>query len=589
MPLPGQIALPPLTALLDLTTQKQCKPPADTPLIHISDPCRHLHQDDGLRTPTFSNRHASGYGQIHFPWLENTGGSTPVFSSSSPPEHDPTKAEEGSDDQVIFVKEFTFLGNTVFSDAELAGALAPFTHRAIPFEALTDAQKTITDLYVNHGYVTSGAYLPLQPNQSLDPRQAEIAIQIKEGAIEEITVTGSPRLRSYVQNRLQVATSPVFNQGRLEEALRLLQLDPSVETISATLLPGASDSESILQVEAISTPVVTLHARANDFRSPGVGPFERSAGLELRNATGLGERLSLDFSNTDGSSSLRLDASVPINPHNGELFFQYGDFQGRILSAPFREFFDIRVDSSTYAAGVRQPIRQSISLVDGDPRREFLSLSATLERTDSLSTVDGQPTPLSPGANRLGRTGILTAVLSQDYLYEAPGQALALRSSVGIGFNDNPVADFQDFVVFSGHVAFRQTIGPTSLLLTGRAQLSLDPLIPIQQVGLGGPGSVLGFERDALLSDNALVASAELHIPLVQAGDLQIRAIPFANGGRGWNQGAERRLERNTLAAVGAGLQIDWGPLGGRINYAIPLTEGPRDPLSFELFLRYGL
>ena len=114
MPLTGQIALPPLTALLDLTTQKQCKPPVNNPLIHISDPCRHLHQDDGLRTPTFSNRHASGYGQIHFPWLENTGVSTPVFSSSSPPEHDPTKAEEGSDDQVIFVKEFTFLGNTVF-------------------------------------------------------------------------------------------------------------------------------------------------------------------------------------------------------------------------------------------------------------------------------------------------------------------------------------------------------------------------------------------------------------------------------------------------------------------------------------------
>ena len=486
----------------------------------------------------------------------------------------------------ITIVEFVFDGNTVFTDQELGQAISDFTGKPVRLEALHEAVERLTRLYVEQGYVTSGAYLPIQP--TLDPQQAEIAIQIIEGSIEEIAVQGSPRLQSYVRDRLQVATHPVLNMEQLEEALRKLHLDPRVESVSATLLPGNSDNASVLEVEAISAPLLNVQASVNDFRSPGVGNVERGGQVELRNAAGLGEMLALNIDNTDGSTGFAIEGALPINLQNGELFFQYGDFQGRVLSEPFR-VFDIRVDSTTYAGGFRQPLIDSVSLEDGDARLEFLSVGATVERTESRSTVDGQPTPLSPGANRLGETGILEVALSQEYLTQGAGRSLAIRSQVGVGFNDNPVADFQDFVVFSGQVAYQRAIGSVSFLLGGRAQFSLDPLVPIKQFAIGGPGSVLGYQRDSILSDNGLVAISELQIPFVQAGDLTISATPFANVGVGWNHGSDRAIQRNTLASVGAGLQIDWGNFGGRVNYAFPLIDGQRDPISFELFFRYGI
>ena len=92
-----------------------------------------------------------------------------------------------------------------------------------------------------------------------------------------------------------------------------------------------------------------------------------------------------------------------------------------------------------------------------------------------------------------------------------------------------------------------------------------------------------------LVRDNGLVGIAELQIPFVQAGDLRVSATPFANVGVGWNHGSDRAIQRNTLASVGAGLQIGWENFLGRINYAFPLINGQRDPISFELFFRYGI
>jgi hemolysin activation/secretion protein len=63
------------------------------------------------------------------------------------------------------VDRFEFEGNTAISDAELTKVTEPFTGRDISFAELFQARSAVTQLYIERGYITSGAVIPPQTLQ----------------------------------------------------------------------------------------------------------------------------------------------------------------------------------------------------------------------------------------------------------------------------------------------------------------------------------------------------------------------------------------------------------------------------------------
>jgi POTRA domain, ShlB-type len=94
----------------------------------------------------------------------------PEFAPEQPPEFElpplprppPEREQRPSTGARVFVREFRLTGNTVFSDQELAAVLEPYTGRAIATEELLDARDAVTRLYIERGYVSSGAVIPDQ-------------------------------------------------------------------------------------------------------------------------------------------------------------------------------------------------------------------------------------------------------------------------------------------------------------------------------------------------------------------------------------------------------------------------------------------
>src|SRR5690348_6257333 len=76
----------------------------------------------------------------------------------------------------VFVNDVRVTGNTVFSDAEIAEVTAPFKNRWLMTEDLERLRLALTLLYVNKGYLTSGAMIPDQ-----DVRDGVVKVQIIEG------------------------------------------------------------------------------------------------------------------------------------------------------------------------------------------------------------------------------------------------------------------------------------------------------------------------------------------------------------------------------------------------------------------------
>jgi hemolysin activation/secretion protein len=474
----------------------------------------------------------------------------------------------------ITVTRFDFSGNTAFSDEELSKVTAPFTNRPITFTELLQAEAAATKLYVEAGYVNSGAVIPAE--QTFPREGAVVKIQIIEGGVQEIRVTVEGRLNpNYVRTRLALATKKPLNRNRLLEALQLLQLNPLIQTISADLSAGSRPESSVLSVEVKEADTFNIELFANNGRVKSIGSFERGVRLNAGNWLGFGDRLTLEYANTDGSNAASANYTIPINPHNGKIELSGQFSRTDVIEAPFDEL-DISSDSRYYDLTFRQPVIQT-------PRQE-LALGLTAARQETRTTLLGVGFPLSPGANNNGRTKVSALRFFQEWTQRGSQDVLAFRSQFNIGLDafdatvnsDPPDSRFFDW---RGQGQYVRLLAPdTLLLLRFSLQLSANPLLSLEQFTLGGLYSVRGYRQDLLLTDNGFFASAEVRLPILRVDRVKgvLQVAPFVDFGVGWNDGDNPipTPDPNTLVSLGLGLQWQMGDIfNARLDWGIPLTE----------------
>ena len=390
-------------------------------------------------------------------------------------------------EETLFILGFDFTGNSVLSNEQLNQLAQPYLNRAVTFSELLQLRSDITDLYVKKGYTTSGAYIPIEENQGVDINAAVVAFRIIEGTVEEIEISGDERLHRYVRQRLLPAISPALNQPALEEALRLLQVDPLIKNISANLSAGAEIGSSILSVQVDGSPNFQARIGTDNRRAPAAGSVQRGVQLSASNLLALGESFDFSYSNTDGSNSFNAGIEIPLNASNGTLSFDYGQLNGRIIEEPVNDF-DIRTDSSIYALTFQQPLLRA---ANGTSFEEF-SVGIAASRIESATTLAGFPFPLSPGANDDGKTRIIELSLLQEYTRQDRGSALLARSSFDFGIDafDTTVSTEPNgqYFAWRGQIGWiKRVFGSAQLSISGNIQLSGDQLVPLSQLSLGGP------------------------------------------------------------------------------------------------------
>ncbi len=493
----------------------------------------------------------------------------PPFVPASPTQ--PSSPELPNLPKTIIIKRFEFIGNTAFSNEVLTQVVASFIHRPITFAELLQAEAAVTQLYIEAGYINSGAVIPA--NQTLSPTGAIVTLQVIEGGIEEITVTVEGRLNAdYVRSRLALATKTPLNQNRLLEALQLLQLNPLIQTISAELSAGSKPQLSILNIRVIEADTFNVELFADNARIPSVGSFRRGFRLNQANLLGFGDGFSGEYINTDGSNNFNLRYQIPLNSHNGTLTLSGGLTDSLIIEPPF-DVLDIEGNSPYFELSFRQPVIQT-------PTQE-LALGITAARQESSTQLLGVEFPLSPGANQRGITRVSALRLFQEWTQRAPKSVFAVRSQFNIGIDAfdatvNPSPPDSRFFDWRGQGQYVRLLAPdTLLLIRSEMQFSNDPLVPLEQFALGGLYSVRGYRQDLLLTDNGFFASAEVRLPILRVEEGVLQVVPFVDFGVGWNH-EDNPLPTppfNTLLGVGLGLQWQMGDnFSARFDWGIPLT-----------------
>ena len=493
-----------------------------------------------------------------------------LFSPQNPRTPPYPQIPSNSTTELIVVKKFEIIGNSAFSDRELENITKPYTNKSISIIELFEVRTKITDLYVERGYITSGAYLPEQ-----DLQTGTVKIQIIEGGLDEIKVTGLRRLNAgYIQSRIAIATEKPLNRKRLLEALQLLQINPLIESVSANLSPSLQVGLNTLEVKVTEAKSFSLPITFDNSRTPSVGSERRQIQLVEANLTGLGDRLSLSYGNTDGSNSFDVGYTVPFNPYNGTIGFNFGTSASNVIESPFTAL-DIASNSRSYELMIRQPIFQNTA--------QDMAIGLTLSHRQSRASLLGGTIPFpSLGADADGQTKVTALRVFQEYVQRSAEEVFAARSQLSVGLNAfgatiNDISPDSQFLAWRGQTQYVRLLAPETLLfLRADLQLSDRPLLAQEQISFGGQDSLKGYRQDALLSDNGLLLSAEVRIPVLRIPEINglLQVVPFFDFGTVWNHQANTNPDPSTLASLGMGLRLQISDrLTVRLDFGFPLSR----------------
>lgn len=482
--------------------------------------------------------------------------------------------------QAFYIREIRVMGSTIFSQKDFAPVVKPFEGRVLTKEEIKQASDAITQLYLNQNYLTSRA-VPMIPEAG--STEGVLVIQIIEGQLADIEIRGTKRVNpGYIRSRIQLAASVPLNSMRLEEQLRLLQLDPLFENVQASLRPTGQQGKSLLIVRIEEAESSTTNWLIDNYSPVSVGGERFGLELGYRNLTGWGDLLTGSYYRTftGGSNVFSLGYQIPVNAMNGTVEIRVAPSRTKITESPFKGL-NIEGEQEFYDINYRQPVWRS-------PRKELaISLGFTHQNGQTFQ-FDRLPTPfgIGPDSNGVSRTSVIK--FGQEYIQRDAQGVWFWRSQFNFGvglfnatINQDPIPDSR-FFSWAGQLQRTQRLSDSNLLLLqANWQFTPDSLLTSQQFVMGGGQSIRGYRQNIRSGDRGLRLGVENRITIETdpAGLPIIQLAPFVDMGVVWNQSdnPNQLPQQNFLA--GAGLGFLWGQALGidgltmRLDYAIPLVD----------------
>lgn len=443
-------------------------------------------------------------------------------------------------------------GNTILAD-ELHAVTAQYEGRDLSIPELRRLQDELSLVYVQRGYLTSGATLT-----SLNG--AVLHVTIVEGRLETIQARSDGRYSDkYVASYLESfgELQPV-NAFDIERRLQALQNEPNVKSVDAQLLPGEQRGDSVLLVETHETPPLSARFEVNNYQTPAVGAWGGQLGLGYHNLAGRGDGLDVSLRDTEGLWEAYGEYRVPINARGTRVELFGSALKSEIVSGPFDDL-DIKADSQTAGVKLVQPLTR-------DPAN-ISSIALTGEWWRSKTYLLGSGFSFVEGPD----DGVGEAVvvrLGADWRKRGARSVLAGSVQVSVGLDafgatqahgDAPDGQFVSAMI-RAQWARRLNFLDSQLITHFDAQFANVALLGMEQMTLGGRWSIRGYRENTLIRDNGLIGSLEWRVPLwIEAnGRAVVEVGPFVDLSYSWNTN-RGEIGPKELRSVGLGLH--WRPV----------------------------
>jgi len=403
---------------------------------------------------------------------------------------------EKSLDQVD--KEIIKEGDTLIPGRTLHGLTKEFRNRELTLEEMNEVADLVTMAYQEKGYILARAYVPEQ-----EIEDGVLKIAIVEGDVDKIEVTGTRYYNKRVirRNFMEQLRHGVIREDLLEKGLLMTKELPSAET-RIVLKKGEKPGSANVALQTEDKFALDVNLDANNFGSELIGKERYGAKIEITDPW-WGSTLSLRGVSGNDRNDSALDSvnlSVPINYYGTKVELKY--LKG--LYAVGQELADLGLEGDTkvYGISVSHPFLRT--------RNKNLTFTLGYDHKFSESTSMTE-------VQSIDELDTFYAVLDYDSLDRFLGKNIAsfgyYTGSIRPDRFINPSrlnADL-NYQRYTLNLARIQKIyGHINLMVRGSGQATSDMLVPMEQLPIGGYGTVRGHETSLFLGDYGFTLSAEV-------------------------------------------------------------------------------
>jgi hemolysin activation/secretion protein len=430
--------------------------------------------------------------------------------------------------------------------SELEAFASPLMGKEVTFADLQALIDRVNARYRELGQFAARAILPPQT-----VRDGKLQIELVEARVEGLNIKGNSAVRtSWVERWIPAQDGQVVDTQSLEEALQRWNV-ASDSRLSADLEPGKGAGGSIVNVQvrepARWSGIVGLANDGND----STGRVQANGTLRWFSPTGIGDRVSLGLTKSQGVDGASLQYAAPIHPSGTRISLGLSSSRFHIVSGPYVAL-DISGNSLTRQASLGQPLwaRGAWSL-DG-------TLGWSQQRSETFTSG------VSPGSNllRAGSVGLglLRRTPELELSASVSGQRAKLAPSAGTAVT---------YTIYNGTLGAQWNLkGGQSFVLRSSWQTTPASVLPATlQYSVGGPTLVRGYAPSTAFGEKGYSATAE-YIKTVSSN---LAVSVFYDRAAVWGD-ARTRV---SLDSIGSGLE--WR------------GSGSLNPVSAAAYVAYAL
>jgi hemolysin activation/secretion protein len=481
--------------------------------------------------------------------------------------------KEGNDASCYPIATINIKGGSHLTDDFRNSINEKYAGRCLGVEEISQILGVITKYYVEHGYITSRAYLPAQ-----DLKLGILHIEILEGMIQGFEE--NPR----GENSIAFSTAFPFLQGKI---LNLRDLEQGVEQINRLqsnnakleIKPGTQAGESVVVVHNKAAQRWRANISMDNHGASSTGKNQTALQFTFDNVLGVGDLIGYTHRE-----------SVPDSPEHTAMS------DGLNLSIPFGyNAFSLDANSSSYSNYISLPSGAK-QAAKGYTESFRIGWDRALFR-DQVSKTNfglglGTMTPKNYFADQfLQVSSIPLTVIDTKLGYSRAVQDGTLSLSVGYSRGLNELGAFEDSKVlpyYQPHAQFEKYTVNLRLnvpFMVGRTSLIYDTEMSLQSAGHGLYGSqkiligsnytVRGFVNNSVSGDSGYFWRNEVSLP-TQFGTDPVKGKVYGALDTGAVVNQNSSLSGGNLVGATLGVQMRWGvisvdayattPIGGNAN-----------------------
>lgn len=469
--------------------------------------------------------------------------------------------------KTVFIKDFTFAGNSAISNEELKQNLKAYVGKELNFNQIQEVLALVTKVYRDKGYFVARAYLG---KQDLVKNDNLLFISIIEGKYGKIKLNNNSLVND---NSLQAIldnakSNGIINVKDIERALLLINDRNGVKVSSSVVEAGKEVGSSNLNIDTTSTKRVDGYIVVDNYGSRYTG-YNRVQGLiNINSPFNIGDKISISglVSNGADLKNGKIAYELPLNSYGLKSDFAYTRTNYNLVEE--YKSLDAKGNSSIYEAGLSYPLLRSTN--------ENLYLKGKYYHKDMNDYMSGDKYE-----DKSINSFVTTLEYDKNYsIGTLPARVFAnLNLTTGhlSSKNSNPNnGNYNKVDTYISNDIYFNEIFSLNTNLTAQKVLGNKNLDGSEDLTLGGPNAVKLYPYSEQSAENGYIASFELFSKLPNIASYNHKIGLFYDMGNVYQEkNLDTTFQRKTLQDIGLGYYSSFDDFFLRTQIAWNLNSKP--------------